>query len=62
MTWKDYWWGCASSGASHTTRTHEGNFKNQPSYTDYLVVIMVVSMDYYGTVANNISILREKNT
>jgi len=22
MTWKDYWVGCASSGASHTTRTH----------------------------------------
>jgi len=29
MTWKDYWVDCASSGASHTTRTHEGNFKNQ---------------------------------
>jgi len=46
MTWKDYWVGCASSGASHTTRTHEGNFKNQLPYTDHLVVIMVVSMDY----------------
>jgi len=25
MTWKDYWWGCASSGAHHTlnARTRE---------------------------------------
>jgi len=23
MTWKDYWVGCTSSGALHTTRTRE---------------------------------------
>ena len=60
MTWKDYWLGCASSGASVTTRTHEGNFNNQLPYTDHLVV-----GGFYGllrAVANNISILREENT
>ena len=46
MTWKDYWVGFASSGALHTKSTHEGNFKNQLPYTDHLVEIMVVSMDY----------------
>jgi hypothetical protein len=40
MTWKDYWVGCASSGTSLTTRTHEGNLKNQLPYNDHLVVIM----------------------
>jgi len=62
MTWKDYWVGCASSGASHTTRTHEENFNNQLPYTDHLVVIIVGIYGLLRAVANNISILREENT